>query len=115
MRSDAPVGSTATVNLQQPLPHSVFSMDASGDPVYSPDAPAIAPPPALAAPNFGDVTGTGNITLADAIAVARYAMNIDTTPIDHGVADVTNTGVITLADAIRIARFAMNIDLTPFR
>ncbi len=58
----------------------------------------------------GDVTGTGTVSVADAILIARAIVGMtELTPSQIGRADVNNDGRISIADAILIARFVVGL------
>lgn len=64
-----------------------------------------------AAPSLpGDVNGSGEVDVADALLTMRYAMGIvDLTPEQILLADVSGNGVVEVSDALIIMRMAMGI------
>ncbi len=59
---------------------------------------------------YGDVTGSGNVSVADAIIIARALVgHLDLTPEQRARADVNGDGRISLADIILVARYVVGL------
>ena len=56
----------------------------------------------------GDITGEGDITMADAIQIARLTLADEITPAQIAAADVTGEGEVTMADAIQVAKMTIS-------
>lgn len=55
----------------------------------------------------GDVDGDGNISVADAVHIARGAIGVNALSCDFNMADIDADGNISISDAISVMRFAM--------
>ncbi|KPA16559.1 Kelch repeat-containing protein [Candidatus Magnetomorum sp. HK-1] len=58
----------------------------------------------------GDVNGDKNISIADALLVARYSAMLDVSGFTESAADVNSDGNISIADALLIARKAAGLE-----
>lgn len=66
---------------------------------------------ASAAVELGDIDGDGNINVADARNVLRYAVDLDTPTADQKIAaDVNRDNDVTVADARLVLRVAVKLD-----
>jgi len=57
----------------------------------------------------GDVNGSGDVTIVDALMIAQYYVNLNPSPFNAAVADVNNDGSITIVDALRVAQYYVNL------
>ena len=62
---------------------------------------------------IGDVTGDGEVTNSDVLALFRYIYNPDLYPLDFMRADVNGDGQVTNADVLAIYRCIYNSELYP--
>ena len=58
---------------------------------------------------IGDVSGDGEITIVDALFVARHAVNLPVSNFDESKADVNCDGKVNIVDALLIARKAVGL------
>lgn len=57
----------------------------------------------------GDTDGDGNISVADAVLIARSAIGVNSLSCDFNMADIDADGNISISDAISVMRFAMQV------
>lgn len=57
----------------------------------------------------GDTDGDGNISVADAVLIARSAIGVNSLSCDFNMADIDADGSISISDAISVMRFAMQV------
>ena len=57
----------------------------------------------------GDTDGDGNISVADAVLIARNAIGVNSLSCDFNMADIDADGNISISDAISVMRFAMQV------
>lgn len=61
---------------------------------------------------LGDLNGDGDVTVADAVILARYLVDLETlTPVQRVAADIDQDGEITSADAVLVARYLVGLTL----
>lgn len=56
---------------------------------------------------LGDVNGNGTVEIADAVKIARHALELES--YDEAVCDVNGNGVVEIADALLAMRVAMEL------
>ena len=57
----------------------------------------------------GDTDGDGNISVADAVLIARNAIGVNSLSCDFNMADIDADGNISISDATSVMRFAMQV------
>ena len=57
----------------------------------------------------GDTDGDGNISVADAVLIARSAIGVNSLSCDFNMADIDADGNISISDATSVMRFAMQV------
>ena len=57
----------------------------------------------------GDTDGDGNISVADAVLIARSAIGVNSLSCDFNMADIDADGSISISDATSVMRFAMQV------
>lgn len=68
----------------------------------------VTPPPTDEPALLGDMNGDGEITVSDALAILRLAMNLIEVD-DESIADMNENGSVEASDAIIALRIAMNL------
>ncbi len=59
---------------------------------------------------MGDVNNSGDITIADVVATARYILNYNPEPFVFEAADMNGDGKITITDVVKIANLVLDQD-----
>jgi len=59
--------------------------------------------------DVGDVQGTGELSIVDAVLIQQHLAQLDPEPFDPAIADVQRTGEVTIVDAVLIQQYLAEI------